>query len=197
MAFSRQKNITVYSRERLEEMSRTALTTAALRWGLTPHESALDEDLVNEILSQQVARLDEMSESDKDRIGNPEIIEKAREQAVSKPKARKNVSEGTTKTPAGVEPDHDRCWVRIASGSTQLEKEDVFLAINGDSVLVKRGHWVKLRKKFLPVLKDAIITQVEVTDDDDKVLRHVPRFNVSVRSLADGKPDNSNQLSSF
>lgn len=195
MPYEKKKTITVFSRERLSGMTREEMTTAALRWGLVPHESISDEDLINEILTQQAARLQELEASDKERIANPQVVEKAKAQAVSRPKEKPKLEQnGVTKI---LEPENDRCWIRIASGGSDLEKADVFLAINGESVLIKRGHWVKLRKKFLPVLRDAIVTQVEITDNEEKLLRHVPRFNISVRSLADGKPDESNPLGNF
>jgi len=198
--FEKQKHLTVYSRDKLQKMPREQLNTAALQWGLVPHDNLADEDLVDEIITQQAARLQEMDQDDKGHVSNPEAIEKAQAsspvasvaKAVSKPKAVAEPRE-LPKSPA-----EERVWIRIAAGNTALEKTAVFANLNGDNCLIKRGEWVKVKKKFLGVFNDAIVTTVEIDKDDNKVLRHVPRFNISVRSLEQGVPTGSGDvMSSF
>ena len=194
MTFMKRKDVVIWSREKLEKLARPDLNTVALKWGLVPHDALMDEDLVDEIITQQAAKLQEMEADDRERIANPEAMAMAQEQNPVKEQPKTGTSEPAVKTgDAG----NERIWMRIASGATALEKADVFAAVNGDSILIKRGSWVKIRKKFLPVFRDAITTVVEV-DGDEKTIRHVPRFNISVRTLAQGLPgDDPNRLSAF
>ena len=83
----------------------------------------------------------------------------------------------------------DRCWFKVMAGSRPDEKGPVFAAINGQSVLIKRNHWVQLPTSYLPVFEDALSSEVVVSEDGkSSVVRDVPRFNYEVRSLAEGKP---------
>lgn len=89
----------------------------------------------------------------------------------------------TLKAPNG----NDRIWFKVMAGSQPHEKDDVFAALNGETMLVKRNHWVKMKTKFLPVFEDAVQTEVYIEDDEPK-LRHVPRFNYMTRTLTEGIP---------
>ncbi len=92
----------------------------------------------------------------------------------------------------------ERVWVRIAPGSTPGEKGPVFAAHNGFSIRIHRGKWVKLQRRFLSVFADAIITEVELDDDQEKIERDVPRLNIMVRTLEQGIPqERSDSLSMF
>lgn len=92
-------------------------------------------------------------------------------------KAEKSTAEG-----------NQTVWFRVSAGTSKSEKAPVFAAVNSESVLIHRNTWVKLKKKFLPCFEDAVITLVEVGKDGEKELRHAPRFNVSVRSIEEGIP---------
>ncbi len=192
MPFKKAKTITVYSRVKLEKMTREDLNITALRWGLTPHDGLADADLVDEIITQQASQIQEMTPEQRQHIANPDAVDEANAQnpvpimGIANPKFEPEKKD-----------ESERIWLRIASGSTALEKADVFMALNGDSCLVKRGEWVKIKRKFLPLLEDAIITQVEVGEDEEKLLRHVPRFNIAVRTLQQGLPKAGAKLSSF
>lgn len=191
--FEKKKNLTVYAREKLQKMQRPQLNTVALQWGLVPHDSLADEDLIDEIVTQQAARLQEMDKEEKDHVANPEAIKEAqaRSPVAREPAKPKAVAESKTRA-------EERVWIRIAAGSTALEKGDVFANLNGDNCLIKRGEWVRVKKKFLNLFNDAIVTQVEIDKDDNKILRHVPRFNIAVRSLEQGVPTRSGDvMSSF
>lgn len=92
----------------------------------------------------------------------------------------------------------DRCWFRVMSGSRPDEKGPVFAAINGDSVLIQRNHWVELPTHFLPVFKDALMSEVLIADDGkSSSVRDVPRFNFEVRSISEGQPRESNLPKGF
>lgn len=92
----------------------------------------------------------------------------------------------------------NRCWFRVMSGSRPDEKGPVFAAVNGDSVLIKRNHWVELPTHFLPVFEDALSSEVIIADDGkSSTVRDVPRFNFEVRSISDGKPRESNLPKGF
>ena len=82
---------------------------------------------------------------------------------------------------------NDRVWFRVMAGSQEHEKNDVFAALNGEAILIKRNHWVKLKSKFLKIFEDAVQTEVYLEDDEAKI-RHVPRFNFMTRSLEEGLP---------
>ena len=82
---------------------------------------------------------------------------------------------------------NDRVWFRVMAGSQEHEKNDVFAALNGEAILIKRNHWVKLKSKFLKIFEDAVQTEVYLEDDEAKI-RNVPRFNYMTRSLEEGLP---------
>lgn len=96
----------------------------------------------------------------------------------------KTISKGEKRAAEG----NQVVWFRVSAGTSKSEKAPVFAALNGESVLIHRNTWVKLKKKFLPCFEDAVITLVEVGKDGEKELRHAPRFNVSVRSIEEGIP---------
>ena len=177
-----------YSLEKLEKMKRDELNTISVGLGLIPDDLTGEEDLINQIMAAQLV---ELREYEKRVVESREKTEKRKAEKVAK-------AEGLPSIDVAEDPDSDRIWVNIAGGSGPLDKGPVFLSINGDSVLVKRGHWVKLKKKFLPIIRDALTTQVELDmDNEDKsVLRNVPRLNIAVRSLEEGIPQQaSSQLS--
>ena len=92
----------------------------------------------------------------------------------------------------------DRCWFRVMSGSRPDEKGPVFAAINGESVLIQRNHWVELPTRLLPVFEDALSSEV-IIDNDGKnsVVRDVPRFNYEVRTASQGKPKENQVIKGF
>lgn len=92
----------------------------------------------------------------------------------------------------------DRCWFRVMSGSRPDEKGPVFAAVNGDSVLIKRNHWVELPTHFLPVFEDAVSSEVIIdADGKNSTVRDVPRFNFEVRSRSEGRPKDEQVLRGF
>lgn len=92
----------------------------------------------------------------------------------------------------------DRCWFRVMSGSRPDEKGPVFAAINGESVLIKRNHWVELPTRLLPVFEDAVSSEVIIdSDGKNSVVRDVPRFNYEVRTVSQGKPKENQVIKGF
>ncbi len=122
---------------------------------------------------------------------------KAAAKADKKPEPEPEPKVNTTKEgPATTEPmpslkapnGNDRVWFKVMAGSQEHEKNDVFASLNGETMLVKRNHWVQLKSKFLPVFEDAVQTEVYLDDDDEPQIRDVPRFNYLIRTLAEGIP---------
>ena len=195
MTFEKAKKYTWYSQERLQKLNRGNLHHAALEWGLAADDSTLDDDLRLQILAQQTSEVKRMTVEEQALIRNLDKVPQD---------YRKSVSEKAKPEPkAAVKPNKEvdaleqRVWFRVATGASASEKGDVFAAINGDSIRIRRGEWVKLRRKFLPVFRDAQVTEVEVGKNDEKIVRHVPRFNISLRSLEEGLPTENSALGQF
>lgn len=70
--------------------------------------------------------------------------------------------------------------VTIAPGSEGEDNGDVFLGVNGRTVLIKRGHPVIVDECFVDVLKNSVIHTHEKNDKGTLVPIAIPRFNFSV-----------------
>ncbi len=170
-----------YSVDALEFMTRQKLNAICANRGISVSDETPDEDVRRIILAQQAQ-------------------EATAEEPVKEPK--------TQPAPAGMSaPDEDkpghsekskappkkseRVWFKVMAGSQSHEKQDVFASLNGESVLIKRNHWVKLPRKFLSVFDCAIQTQMERMGDEKEdrfIERQVPRFNVQIRTIEQGIP---------
>lgn len=86
-------------------------------------------------------------------------------------------------------------YVRIANQEGVGGDQPVFLQVNGFSALIHREKWVKLRTFFLPSLKHAVETHFFQREDGTMESKEVRRFNVEVRTLDQGVPNDDQTLS--
>ncbi len=189
----------MYSKEKLQHLSRDELNTISLSMNHIPAEQTTNADLIMQIMEAQKTVMANYQ------AGRDEKA--AAKQAVSENDAPEQKEQKTGHSldrtipgPEDTEPDQDeRIWFKVAAGEGKLGKAPLFAALNGESILVQRGRWVKLKKKFLNVLQHAIVTEVEQDKDGEKTLRDVPRFNYQTRSLEEGQPveTDSQSRSSF
>ena len=85
-------------------------------------------------------------------------------------------------------------YVRIANQEGASGDQPVFLSVNGFPVLIHREKWVKLRTFFLPALKHAVETHFFRNDNGIMEPKEVRRFNVEVRTLEQGIPNEADVL---
>lgn len=214
-----RKEPKVYTREHLSGMDRKELNTVAVSVGHMPSDISNNPDVVNEILAAQKVMLEKLmiqrKQEDIDRENEDEEFAKKRGKKLAaeavvvtevdmkkegKAKPGKVLREGGHSVDRGI-PDsgvdipegsrEERVWFKVASGEGKMGKSPMFASLNGESILVKRGEWVQLKKKFLGMLQDAVVTEVDQDREGEKTLRDVPRFNYQVRSLSEGKPKES------
>lgn len=169
-----------YTAQELSVLSRPKLNVICTNRGIEVAEETPDADICRMILAQQAQE------------ASPEAEEKSPETA-PEPAPVSYPGEGRPENPeASAAPVKDRknerVWFKIAMGSQKSERNDVFASLNGESVLIKRNHWVKLPRKFLAVFENAIHTQMERQENDEIIERQVPRFNVQIRTIEQGIP---------
>ena len=183
----------VFNPTELKKMSRPELNSVAMLFSLMPPDDMDDDEIITQI--QQRQREEVRKYNDRVAAGEKKAAERKKKKEVADDQPEPEPDPEPEPEPESEPPVDDRVWFRVAAGSSALEQADVFASLNGESILIKRGHWIKLKKKFLPVFRDAIITMVEITKEGDKVARDVPRFNYSVRSLEEGMPPEPSALS--
>lgn len=217
MTFKRKEQ-KIYSAYELTAMNRKELNNAAISIGHIPAEMVNKTDLVQEILTAQSIFVSKIMEQRKEQDAAKEKEKAEYRAANAARRAGKNPSSEklSTMTEVEVPPEapkkalhsldkllegkvpvdtDERVWFKVSAGEGKLGKAPLFAALNGESILVHRGKWVKLKKKFLNVLNDAIVTEVEQDREGEKTLRDVPRFNFQTRTLAEGHPVDTKQTS--
>lgn len=60
------------------------------------------------------------------------------------------------------------------------KNNDVFVSVNGNAYLVKRGKEVAVPESVVNVLKEAVIIQLEKDRDGNEVERTIPRFALRI-----------------
>ena len=216
--FEKKRTLTYYPLQKLQKQKREQLNRIALEWGMAPSEGTTNDDLVEQISAQQKHVLMGMTAVEQERLTNLQAVPPAwRQEEELEPEPEPNepepdkaaaVAAAPTAPPVPPVPmapiprpldaGEERLWFRVAAGASPSEKGPVFAALNGDSIQIKRGAWVKIRRKYLPLFEDAVVTEVELDANAQiKGLRHVPRFNIHTRSLEEGVPTSTNQLSQF
>ena len=178
-----------YTPEDLQGLSRAKLNVVCVNRGINVSDETPDDDVRKMILAQQAQE----SATKEEATAAPE-----EEQPVTQPEPApvSYPDEGEPENPEPSPPPkkaskaagNERVWFRVSAGSAAHEKNDVFASLNGESVLIKRNHWVKLPKKFLAVFEHAIQTEFEMTEDDNLLERQVPRFNIQIRTIEQGLP---------
>ena len=169
----------VFSSKQLHAMTRDELNTVAVAAGHMPADETDSQDLIAQIMVAQNVMLEKWE------------LNQAAKQAARPVEKAANPVPPVIKKDAASKPDPDpepRVWFKVSPGEGKMGKAPVFCSINGESCLVKRGEWVKLKKKFLNVLQHAVVTEVEQDLSGEKTLRDVPRFNYQFRSLEEGHP---------
>ena len=171
-----------YIAEELAVLSRPKLNVICTNRGIEVAEETPDADVCKMILAQQAQ---EASAAEAVKPAEP----------APEPAPVSHPGEGKPENPEASEPPKvkvklksERVWFKVMAGTQAHEKHDVFASLNGESVLIKRNHWVKLPRKFLSIFENAVQTQMENQDDDRVIERQVPRFNVQVREIEDGIP---------
>lgn len=165
-----------YTASTLGVMNKKDLAAILLNdFGVVPNDSDQKGDLVDTILRLQDEG--DMGVGD-DLLGDPAVGEPQTASALAAAKS--------------TQPDpENRTWIKIAND--EHDTNDVFLSVNGDSCLVKRERWAKVKNKFITgPLNDAIQTLYKNGKAYTK-----RRFNVTVWS-GTGDPvedaDTENQL---
>lgn len=168
-----------YTGEELAVLSRPKLNVICTNRGIEVAEETTDPDVCRMILAQQDQEARAEAELKTDGP-EPEPDSRPDEGVPVNPEKSPAVSKGGSKT--------DRVWFKVMAGSQAHEKHDVFASINGDSVLIKRNHWVKLPRKFLSIFENAVQTEMVKLEDESVVERQVPRFNTQIRTIESGIP---------
>lgn len=75
--------------------------------------------------------------------------------------------------------DAKKFKVTIAKAGEGEDNGDVFLGVNGRTVLIQRGQPVVLEECFLDVLKNSVIETHEKGEDGKLKPISIPRFNFS------------------
>lgn len=161
-----------YTADELAKMSRSRLNEAAFSRGIDVADETPTSDICKMILAHQQASPKQYART----------VETESEPA-SEP--AQSLAQTSSKLPKG-----DRVWFKLMAGSQPHEQADQYIALNGDNALVKRNQWMKLKRKHLKVLEEAIQSEFIRKDDKDDTLeeRHIPRFNFQVREIEDGVP---------
>ena len=159
------------SKTSLRKMNGESLDTLALERFATPLPEGLTKD-------EKIAMLLEMQAQDEaDQQDHPGPEDSTPEEEAPK-----------------VHPSQGHVYVRIANAEGAGGDQPVFLQVNGFSVYIHREKWVKLRKLFLSSLRDAEETHFFQDEEGNKQEKRIRRFNVDVRSLEQGIPDEQDEL---
>jgi hypothetical protein len=69
--------------------------------------------------------------------------------------------------------------ITIAPGAEGEDNGDVFIGVNGRTILIKRGHSVVVEECFLEALKNSVIDTFEKDEKGKVTPIKIPRFNFS------------------
>ena len=161
---------------KLKKLNHDSLDNLALETFATPLPEGLEK-------AEKVGMLLEMqAQAEADEQDKPELEDKVNPEPESEPKPEPKK-----------EPTH--VYVRIANQEGAAGDKPVFLQVNGYPVLIHRERWVKLRTFFLPSLKHAVETHFFKNEETGLMEeKEVRRFNVEVRTLDQGIPDENSVM---
>ena len=158
----------------LGKMNHESLDNLALETFATPLPEGLTKDEKVEMLLQMQAQ------QKADQQDNPADSDNGSDDEQDKPDAKKK--------------EATHVYVRIANQEGVGGDQPVFLSVNGFPVLIHREKWVKLRTFFLPALQHATETHFFQNEEGVRQQKDVRRFNVEVRSLEQGVPDDNDVM---
>lgn len=156
--FSHRGNPMRYSTEDLQKMTKADLASILMNdFGKVPADSAKKDDLVEMVLEAQGAD------------NKPDNLLDGNESAAPV------VNNDEPQRKQGARDPEGRTWIKIHND--EHDTNDVFLCHNGDTCVIKREHWVKVKNKFIMgPLNDAVMTMYR----DNGIGHQKRRLNVTV-----------------
>lgn len=146
-----------YSHDDLQKMTKADLASILMNdFGRVPPDTAKKDDLIQMVQEAQGSS----DHPDNLLDGKDFDTEETVQETASKPNAR--------------DPEA-RSWIKIHND--EHDTNDVFLCHNGDTCVIKREHWVKVKNKFIMgPLNDAVMTMYR----DNGIGHQKRRLNVTV-----------------